>query len=526
MISFIQQILQKHNKWILGTLLGVIIIAFVFTIGATPGIVGKKKTQMFYNINLMSRKDTQPAADSTVIATILSGRWLGSQEQLSNAILARIALLAKADELLIPQPNDDVLAGYIKTVNTLCDNSGKFLEKNYQDFLGICEKYGFTKHAVKQALMDNYRIEALKRAVVGNGYYADHQLQAMLAIFYSSYDVLVGELKYDAFGYSDLITEEEMRTFYDQHAGRYKIPEMLAVSIVRFETDQSQIKTPSKEVLEKFFASNKRKFETFETYDAARDQVLKEYVASEARKLSGKKAGDFVYTLYNDGIKLNTDEFQTLLKNFGVSKEKIAAYSRLKLPVVEGVPEAALSAVFELDGTRYYSDPFQTDSGAAVLLVEGKKEVRALPFEESREYLEMDIVADKKKEKFTHLVQELKNNLSQCSSKQEFVQQLRQYDVAYQKYKNISLNVDPSVIPSDCWEALSGLPDGEKVGFVQRDNGDAVFVIVLRRETPDLQNMLEQNAGKFKQKLLLNNREFEFLEYTNELIQKGLSNLK
>ena len=38
MISWSQTILQKHNKWLFSILLVVIIIAFVFTIGNTPGI--------------------------------------------------------------------------------------------------------------------------------------------------------------------------------------------------------------------------------------------------------------------------------------------------------------------------------------------------------------------------------------------------------------------------------------------------------------------------------------------------------
>ncbi|MDE6432048.1 MAG: hypothetical protein K2L13_01485, partial [Opitutales bacterium] len=110
MISSIQQILQKHHKWIFSILLGVIIVAFVFTIGSTPGIVGKKKTAMFYGVNLISRKDTQPILNSAIISSLASGKMFYSTGQLDSAVLMRIALLSKADELLIPEADDKVLS--------------------------------------------------------------------------------------------------------------------------------------------------------------------------------------------------------------------------------------------------------------------------------------------------------------------------------------------------------------------------------------------------------------------------------
>ena len=45
MISWIQTIIQRHHKWFFGGLLIVIIVAFVFTIGAVPGIGNPNRSE-------------------------------------------------------------------------------------------------------------------------------------------------------------------------------------------------------------------------------------------------------------------------------------------------------------------------------------------------------------------------------------------------------------------------------------------------------------------------------------------------
>jgi len=46
MISWIQKYFQHHFRVIFAVLLGVVIIAFVFTIGAAPGIGGAERAMV------------------------------------------------------------------------------------------------------------------------------------------------------------------------------------------------------------------------------------------------------------------------------------------------------------------------------------------------------------------------------------------------------------------------------------------------------------------------------------------------
>ncbi|MDE6432298.1 MAG: hypothetical protein K2L13_02780, partial [Opitutales bacterium] len=262
------------------------------------------------------------------------------------------------------------------------------------------------------------------------------------------------------------------------------------------------------------------------SFDDVYEDVVKEYLSIAIRKLANEKADLFVCELYNKDIKLNSDEFQHLLDKFEVSKEKVAAYSRLKLPVVPGVSESALFGVFNLDDSRYYSDAFSTDSGAAVLLVEGRKKSRILSFDEAKSYVKNDIIESKKSAHFKDVVDDLRSALSQLSSEKQMIGKLREYDIECNKYENISLSKDPNAISPEYWEALGDIPINGKVGVARRGKEDVSFVIILNRNTPKMSDMLERNGDKFKNQLLLSNRNFEFVEYANWLVQKELSKLR
>ena len=526
MISFIQQILQKHHKWIFSVLLGVIIVAFVFTIGATPGIVGKKKTQMFYGKNLLSKRDIQPVWNSVLISNASIGGYFYHQKQLNSAILARIALLAKADELLIPEADDKTLAKYIKTLPVMCDESGKFLQENYQNFVKFCvSSYGVTKRDVRQAFVDDQRISVLVDAITGNGYLSEQELESTLKPFYSHYDVLFSEVGGSVSEFDRLVSEGEARAFYEKHPGRYKTPDMFAVSIVRFNSGdlKAGVKPPSRETLEEFFKKSKEKFDAYKSFEEAYDAVVEEYRSLEASKLAVEQAENFVYRLYEKNIELNSSEFERLLKNFGTAKEKVAAYSRLKLPSLEGVPEAALRGVFDLDAARYYTDPVLTDFGAAVLIVEGRKDPKVLSFKEARTWVENDVLKERQKEQFRKYVESLKDALINCANEEAALEQFSARAIECQKFENISLCEEHKEVPEECWEILDDLFGKEKVGFVYNsDESKAFIAVILKLDIPPMAKMVEKDGGRFKNLLLMRNRNFELAEYVDELIKRGL----
>ncbi|MDR3274294.1 MAG: SurA N-terminal domain-containing protein [Puniceicoccales bacterium] len=526
MISFIQQILQKHHKWIFGTLLGVVIVAFVFTVGATPGIVGKKRRVIFYGKNLLSWKEMKPIVNAAWISSKTTEFSIQSKEQLDQLVLIRCALLSQADMLQIPPVDDRGLSEFIKTLPGFFGEKNAFSKEKYDAFLAACERNGFSKSEVRTALLDDQRIGVLKRAVAGNGIIFDYQLKKTLSMFYSEYDLAVAELSYNSFTPKISASEFDLQKFYEKHSNKYRIPEMVATSIVRFEATQPKkdAQPPPESILREYFQTEREKFSAYPDFESAKDEVVSQYLKLESQRLAGQNADEFVSELYGNDIGLNSKEWQDLLSKFGVTKEKVAAYSRLKLPEVNGVPEAALLSVCNMDSSRYYSDPFVTDFGAAVLIVEGRKEAYILPFSEAKQYVEQDVREEKRKNKFKTLVEEIEKffrETTQANAPTDF----EKYELMPQFFDGISLIKDAEKVDSKIFRALSLMKENERVRSIAVDDGVA-FIVVLDCRTPSYADMKEKDGGEIEKRLFMFDRDFCFAEYANWLVERRLSKIK
>ena len=89
MISWIQNHLIRHGRWIFICLLTVIIVAFVFTIGNTPGCTTNTsyyQEQEFYGYDLNSKRDMELVQRKAAMSAQGSGTPLRSSEQLVQRI--------------------------------------------------------------------------------------------------------------------------------------------------------------------------------------------------------------------------------------------------------------------------------------------------------------------------------------------------------------------------------------------------------------------------------------------------------
>ncbi|MDR2721005.1 MAG: peptidyl-prolyl cis-trans isomerase [Puniceicoccales bacterium] len=526
MISFIQRVLQKHNRWILGTLLGVIIVAFVFTVGAAPGIVGKRRAAMFYGKNLLSRREMQPAINAALISASAAKLPLHSKQQLDYLVLFRCALLAQADKLQIKPADDKTLAKFVKTLPEFCDEKNEFSEKKYNAFVAECERSGFSKSEIKMALFEDQRIDILKKAIVGSGILFEYQLRKALSFSYSDYDLAIADMDYDSFAPEINVTDGDMQEFYEAHRQRYTLPEMVAVSIVRFEADkfEKDLQMPEESALRKYFDTERKAFAAYSDFESARSEIIAHYLRSKSQKLAGQSADEFVGKLYGSDVKLNSEEWQDLLFKFEVKKEKVAAYSKFKLPTVEGVPEVALISVCDMDPSRYYSDPFVTDFGAAVLIVEGRRGTRNLPFGEVKEDVKKDVYREKKANLFGSFTERVKNSVA-GTTQSGVTNNFAKFKLLPQFFHGVSFGKDADKFDGNYWKALGFMADGEHVCSAQTKNGVAI-IVVLDRKTPPYADMKTQDNGKIEAKLRAFDRDFCFSEYSGWLVNRELSEIK
>ena len=138
MISWIQNHLIRHGRWIFLSLLALIIVAFVFTIGNTPGCTTDRsgyQENLFYGIDLNAPREREVIIEKVQLSAFLNGQQIRSEEQFQSQLTSRIALLHLADELGVPAPDQASLADFITTKNAFRGADGEFSADAYTSFV-------------------------------------------------------------------------------------------------------------------------------------------------------------------------------------------------------------------------------------------------------------------------------------------------------------------------------------------------------------------------------------------------------
>jgi hypothetical protein len=301
---------------------------------------------------------------------------------------------------------------------------------------------------------------------------------------------------------------------------------MVAVSIVRFEAAkfEKDLPMPEESALRKYFEAKRETFAAYSDFESAKDEVIARYLKLKSQGSACQSADRFAGALYSGDVKLNSAEWQGLLSEFGVKKEKIAAYSKLKLPKVEGVSEAALIGVCDMDPSRYYSDPFTTDSGAAILIVEGRREACNLPLSEVKKSVKKDVYGEKKANLFRSLAERIRNSVA-GTTQSDVSNNFTKFKLLPQFFHGLSLSKDADKLDGNHWKALSLMADGERVCCIPTKNGVA-FIVVLDRRTPPYADMRAWDNGEIEAKLRAFDRDFCFSEYASWLVNRKLSKIK
>src|SRR5688500_7119372 len=137
MISWIQKTFQQHFRVIFTVLLGLIIVSFVFTIGAGPGIGNAERTSLerrVFGYNLGSQEDQQRLFGDAALSAQLQAGYSPEGAELQNYAFQRAASLSIADQLHIPPSTKQEVSEFIKTLRTFTTQDGQFDPARYSSF--------------------------------------------------------------------------------------------------------------------------------------------------------------------------------------------------------------------------------------------------------------------------------------------------------------------------------------------------------------------------------------------------------
>lgn len=433
MISWIQNHLIRHGRWIFLSLLALIIVAFVFTIGNTPGCTTDRSAyeqREFYGYDLNSRRDMSVISEKVSLSAYLNGRGIRDEQQFQAEVTSRIALLHFANEIGIPGPSQDELRTYIQTKPIFRGPDGQFSRDAYTRFVDEFEANPRAPSAnFIVVLEEDYRIDQLVEALEGPGYLLPSEAKVQSQQTQTTFDLAIATLRFNDFSPEIEPSEEALRDFYSANPNLYEIPERIQASYVFFPAERyTNEVTPAGEAeLRSHYISNRARYtaeheasqpaETPEgedapevTFEDVRHLVEADLSQQAAKRAANEAAQHFAYTLYRERIKRDSAEFIHLMDQLNVTAESIEPFSADQVHRRE-LPKEILETAFSLGDHRFFSNAYNVNGGFAVLIYEGRIQPVVPPFEEIAAVVESDFKLEEKRRLFNEKGQQLRAEL-------------------------------------------------------------------------------------------------------------------
>ncbi len=421
MISWTQRTFQQHFRVIFIVLLVMTIIAFVFTIGAAPGL-GDARTKAldrpFYGLNLGSQEDQKRLFSDAGLSVFLQAGFpaLGG-EQLQAYALQRHAALHLADQLHVPGPSGADLIDYVKTLRVFAGENGVFDPARYAQFRDNLKLDAtLTESDVSRILADDYRYTQVQKLLAGPGYVLPVDVKQQLARAEAKWAIAVASADYGQFSPTVDASEANLTKFFEENAFRYEIPPQVKVRAVRFPAaafvaqafvddaavralyDSNPARFPKPAADGKAAVALPATGGSDADFAAVRPQVEAALKLERARNLAAKAASDLTLALYEGKVAPSSvDAFLAARK---LQSGPVPPFSRTAVPAdLGGSPDIAAEA-FRLGTARYFSDALPTPEGSVVLLWQESIPARQPLLVEVRGQVATDYAENEKRKRF------------------------------------------------------------------------------------------------------------------------------
>ena len=510
MISWIQNHLIRHGRWIFLTLLSVIIVAFVFTIGNTPGCTSDQsayRENNFYGYDLNSPREMGIISEKVSLSSILNtGRPIQSEQQFQSEVMSRIALLHLANEIGIPTPNQKTLELYIMTKAAFRGPDGQFSRDAYTSFVDNIESNPRMPQGLFVVVLEeNYRIDQVRDALGGPGYALPSEALAQTKRNETTLKLATAEINYADFTPEVTAVESVLKDYYTANPKRYEIAERIQASYITFPAAKyaDQVVAPEQAELRDHFIANRAEFVTaYEaaqpkadtsdavkpavTFEDVREAVATDLAGQAAMRIANQAAQSFAYTLYRDNIEQDSAAFNTLLNESNLTITEIPAYT------AEGAARRALStemleAAFTLTQKRYFSDAYAIDGGFGVLIYKGRIAPEIPPFDTVTAVVKADYTAEEKRRLFNEngvrLETELKDKIATGST---FIEAAEMLDLKASESEAFKISEAPRAFNRAALQKAQSMAAGEVSPMLT--SGDiGVFVYIAEKLVPEIE---------------------------------------
>lgn len=509
MISWLQSYFQKHFKWLFFLLLGATIISFVFITNASSGFgtAGPRRlSQPFFHYDLGREEDQRRVFGDANYSVVLKAGYQALQDpDLQEYALQRVASLALADQLHLPEPTPAQVSAFVTRLPVFQNEQGQFDQTRYQRF-GDSLKGNpqFTTADAARVLRDDARIDQLQRLLAGPGYVLPREIRDQLVRAESTWSIQVASLDYATFDANVAATDEALARFFEENSFRYQVPERYQLSLVEFKgSDFTPTGTPTEEQLRNYYQANPARFPVppaagqdtppsllpaagADDFAKVRPQVeaaLREEVALSA---ASRAANDLTVALYEAKVAANSPQFAAALAARGRTATPLAPFSPEAPPAGLEWTASHFEQISRLGAERHFTDALRTPDGFAVLLWHETLPPYQPLLPEVREKVVADFRESEKRKRFVEHGRTLKARLEDAlRAGAAFEKAAADAQLAVQTYTGFTFREPPPGLPFTLFSVLEPLDTG-RISDMVSTSEKGFLAYVQSRQQPDL----------------------------------------
>ncbi len=427
MISWIQNTFQHHFKIVFAILLALVIVAFVFTIGAAPGIGNAEQNRIsrqFFDLNLSTSEGQQRlVGDANLSAYLTLGYGGIDGEQLQMYALQRYAALSMANELRIPAPTSAELTTYLKGLRAFASEKGEFDPVAYERFKGSLKTNPRLRETDVARIMNaDFRVNRVQSLLSGPGYVQPADIRQQIARADTIWTLAVASISYESFAPAIAPSDADLNKYFEDNIFRYEIQPRFSGQYLEFSMAGylGQVQVTDAEV-KAFYDSNPARFpavvkegapklEGAAAFAAVKSQVETSLKIERARRMAQKIASDVTVALFEKQATPAT--ITALLAERGLVAKNITPFSRDEPPAeFGGQPEIAAEA-FKMGKDRIFSDALATPNGAIVLIWNETIPARKPILAEVKNKVVADYTEIERRKRFVELGKSLKATIA------------------------------------------------------------------------------------------------------------------
>lgn len=514
MISWIQTTFQRHTKLVMLFLLVAITIPFVFTIGAAPGIgqAGHKVLEQdFFGHNLGNEQEARAIFRDGSLSAQLKGAFQASGPQLQQYSLSRIAGLALAQDLGIPEPTAQQLSAYIANLAVFKNDQGAFDASRYKNFEdSLKANPNLTAADATRIFREDARLEALSKVLAGPGYVLPGDIVEQLKRTDTTWSLAVATLDYATFDAGVQVTDAALQKFYEENSFRYEVPARPRLSVVEFKAGEFAPTTaPSEQEARAFYEANAARFPvpadaadkkdagtpSFalgqnattapDNFSKVRPQVEAAMKDAVARRAASKAANDFTVAVYERKVAANSAELAALVAAQRRTATPLAPFTFDQPPADRPWLGNYSEQISRLDQERFFSDPLPTPDGYAVLLWNESLPAYKPMLSEVREKVAADYRDSEKRRRFADHGKAVRDRLQAAvKSGKSFADAAAAEKLEVKSYANFTLRQPPQDLPYAAFSAMQNLEVGQVSDMVTTgDKGH--FAFAAGKKLPD-----------------------------------------